>query len=48
VGLGDLFRFAGTIGKRAGDPGYLWYFDNDGDGRVDLGDLFQLLARFGR
>ena len=26
---GDLIRFAATIGKHAGDPGYLWYFDYD-------------------
>jgi photosystem II stability/assembly factor-like uncharacterized protein len=48
VGLRDLLRFAGTLGKRAGDPGYLAYFDYDGDGGVDFGDLFQLLRRFGR
>jgi len=29
VDLGDLIRFAATIGKHAGDPGYLWYFDYD-------------------
>jgi hypothetical protein len=46
VDLGDLLRFAGTLGKHAGDPGYLWYFDYDG--HVDLGDLAQLLRRFGR
>ena len=46
--LGDLIRFAATIGKHAGDPGYLWYFDYDSDGSVDFGDLFQLLRRFGR
>ncbi len=44
----DLLRFLGAFGSRKGDPDYLWYFDYDGNGRVDLGDLFQLLVRFGR
>jgi acetyl esterase/lipase len=48
VDLRDLLRFGGTLGKRAGDPGYLWYFDYDGDGGVDFGDLLQLLRRLGR
>jgi hypothetical protein len=48
VGLQDLLRFGSTLGKHAGDPGYLWYFDYDGDGRVDFGDLAQLLLRFGQ
>jgi photosystem II stability/assembly factor-like uncharacterized protein len=48
VGLGDLLRFVGTLGKRAGDPDYLAHFDYNGDGRVDLGDLIQFLRRFGR
>jgi pimeloyl-ACP methyl ester carboxylesterase len=48
VDLGDLIRFAGTFGKHAGDPGYLWYFDYDSDGRVDGSDLVQLLRRLGR
>ena len=48
IAVVDLALFAGTFGKRAGDPGYLWYFDYDGDGRVDFGDLLQLLRRFGR
>ena len=39
VDLGDVLRFAGTVGKRAGDPGYLWYFDYDSDGRLDGSDL---------
>jgi hypothetical protein len=47
VDLGDLLRFAGTVGKRAGDPCYLSYLDYDGDGRVDFGDLLQLLRRLG-
>jgi photosystem II stability/assembly factor-like uncharacterized protein len=47
VDVRDLLRFAGTLGKRAGDQGFLGYFDYNGDGRVDLGDLLQLLRRFG-
>jgi hypothetical protein len=38
----------GSIGRRAGDPGYLWYSDDDGDGRMDFGDSLPLLPRFGR
>ena len=34
VDLQDLLHFAGTFGKHAGDPGYLWYFDYDYDGSV--------------
>jgi hypothetical protein len=48
VGVDDLRSLLSTLGKRAGDPGYLWYFDYDGDGRVDRGDLFQFLRRFGQ
>jgi hypothetical protein len=47
VGLDDLRSFVSTLGKHAGDPGFLWYFDYNGEGRVDFGDLFQLLLRFG-
>jgi hypothetical protein len=48
VDFGDLASFLSTLGKRAGDPGYLWYFDYYGDGRVDLRDLVQVLRRLGR
>ena len=48
VDFEDLRRFATTFGKRAGDPGYLACFDYNGDGRVDLGDLAQLLLRLGQ
>jgi hypothetical protein len=49
VDPGDLIRFASTFGKHAGDPGYLWYFDYDGDGREEGSDLVQLLPpRLGR
>jgi hypothetical protein len=47
VGQHDLLSFASAFGKRAGDPGYLWYFDYNGDGRVDAGDLLQVLRRLG-
>ena len=47
VGWDDLSSFVRTFGKHAGDPGYLWYFDYDSDGRVDGSDLVQLLRRLG-
>jgi acetyl esterase/lipase len=47
VDVHDLLRFAGSFGKRTGDPGFLAYFDYNGDGRVDFGDLLQLLLRVG-
>jgi hypothetical protein len=47
VGWDDLSSFVSTFGKHAGDPGYLWYFDYDSDGRVDGSDLVQLLRRLG-
>jgi hypothetical protein len=45
IDLQDLTAFASTLGKSAGDPGYLAYFDYNGDGTIDLGDLAQLLRR---
>jgi hypothetical protein len=45
IDLQDLAAFASTLGKSAGDPGYLAYFDYNGDGTIDLGDLAQLLRR---
>jgi hypothetical protein len=48
VDLQDLLTFGSTLGKRAGDAGYLAHFDYTGDGHVDFGDLLQLLRRFGR
>ena len=48
VGVEDFIRFASTYGKREGDPAYLTYFDYNGDGRVDFGDLVQLLLRIGK
>jgi hypothetical protein len=40
----DLFRSA--FGKRAGEAGYLWYFDFDGDGDVDGRDKGEFNRRF--
>src|SRR5262249_13593662 len=34
VDLLDLGRFLGTLGRRRGDPRFLWYMDFDGDDRV--------------
>ena len=48
VDLQDLRQFFTTFGKHQGDPGYLAYFDYYGDGRVDFGDLLQLLGRLGQ
>jgi hypothetical protein len=48
VDLQDLASFITTFGKRAGDPGYLWYFDYYADGRVDQDDLLEVLRRLGR
>jgi hypothetical protein len=48
VDLDELIRFAGTFGKHAGDQGYPWYYDYDGDSRVDDSDLVQLMRRLGR
>jgi hypothetical protein len=41
----ELFRSA--FNKRAGEAGYLWYFDFDGDGDVDGQDNGQFYRRFG-
>jgi hypothetical protein len=48
IGLDDLRSFFSTLGKHTGDPGYLWYFDYDGNGAVDFIDVVQFLRRFGR
>jgi Dockerin type I domain len=40
----ELFRSA--FGTKAGDVGYLWYFDFDGDGDVDGRDNGQFNRRF--
>jgi hypothetical protein len=43
----DLRSFRQAMGQQSGNPGYLWYFDYDGDGQVDCGDWLQVLRRFG-
>jgi hypothetical protein len=42
----DLFRSA--FKKDAGEAGYLWYFDFDGDGDVTGRDNGEFNRRFGR
>ena len=42
----DRFRSAFLTG--ADDAGYVWYFDFDGDGDVDVWDNGQFNRRFGR
>jgi hypothetical protein len=44
----DLALFQTTFNKHLGDPGYLWYFDYNGDGVVDQTDYDQFLLRYGR
>jgi hypothetical protein len=43
----DRALFRSAFNTRAGDPGYLWYFDYDGDGAVDGQDNGQFNRRFG-
>jgi hypothetical protein len=47
VDVADLGRFLSTFGRRAGDPGYLSYFDFNGDDRVGVIDLLAFARRFG-
>jgi hypothetical protein len=47
VDLRDLSQFLGTIGRRAGDSGYLWYFDANGDDRVGVLDTLTFACRIG-
>jgi arylsulfatase A-like enzyme len=47
VDLHDLGQFLGTLGRRAGDPGYQWYFDVNGDDRVGVIDLLAFARRLG-
>jgi hypothetical protein len=36
-----------AFGKRSGDPGYLWYFDYDGNGVLELPvDYSQFILRY--
>jgi hypothetical protein len=44
----DRALFRSAFGQRAGEAGYLWYFDFDGDGAVDGHDNGQFNRRFGR
>jgi hypothetical protein len=43
----DLSLFASTFGKKAGDVGYLSYFDYNGDGVINGFDLGQFRVRYG-
>jgi hypothetical protein len=43
----DAALFAGTFGRTAEDPDFLWYFDHDGDGDVDDDDRAAFDGRFG-
>jgi arylsulfatase A-like enzyme len=47
VDLRDLGLFLSTLGRRAGDPGYLWYLDFNDDDRVGLTDLWAFARRLG-
>jgi hypothetical protein len=47
VDVHDLVQFASTLGRQAGDPKYLAYFDVNGDDRVGLIDLFAFVDRLG-
>jgi hypothetical protein len=44
----DRERFRSSIGTKAADAGYLWYFDFDGDGDVDGRDNGQFNRRVGQ
>jgi hypothetical protein len=44
----DREFFRSAFGKRAGEAGYLWYFDFDGNGDVDGRDNGQFNRRFGQ
>src|SRR5262249_3246007 len=43
----DQALFDSALGSSAGDPGFLWCFDYNGDGRVDCLDRDQFLLRLG-
>jgi Arylsulfotransferase (ASST) len=44
----DRDQFRSAFGTKAGEVGYLWYFDFDGDGDVDGHDNGQFNRRFGQ
>jgi hypothetical protein len=48
VDAADVALFRTTLGKSAGDPGYLSYFDFDGNGKIDSADFLQLRFRIGK
>ena len=47
VDLSDLGRFLSTLGRRTGDPRYLWYMDLNADDRVGLLDLLAFARQVG-
>jgi hypothetical protein len=47
VDSADVALFRTTLGKSAGDAGYVSYFDFDGNGKIDSADLQQLRSRLG-
>ena len=47
VDLRDLKRFLGALGRRAGGPHYLWYFDVNDDDRIGVIDLLAFTRRLG-
>jgi hypothetical protein len=47
VDLRDLGRFLSTLGRQAGDAGFLWHLDVNDDDRVGLVDLFAFVRRLG-
>jgi arylsulfatase A-like enzyme len=48
VDLRDLGLFLSALGRRAGDPGYLWFLDFNSDDRVGVVDLVAFARRLGR
>jgi hypothetical protein len=48
VDLQDLGQFLSTVGRRAGDPGYLSYLDYNSDGLVGAVDLVAFARRLGK
>lgn len=47
VDVRDLTRFLGALGRRAGNPGYLWYFDVNGDDWVGVIDMAAFARHLG-